>query len=127
MSGNTIGKVGIVATDKNNVLINQRVLILKTDIHNVAIPYLLIKDTQIQNKIRQLSANSAQPNISEADLCLIKYWEIPKDLVKKFGEITGPFFSKIINCKIENQQLASLRDFLLPMLMNGQVKFETVL
>ncbi len=30
-------------------------------------------------------------------------------------------FDKKICCKLENQQLASLRDFLLPMLMNGQI------
>lgn len=32
------------------------------------------------------------------------------------------FLNKIVELKNENQQLASLRDFLLPMLMNGQVK-----
>ncbi len=31
-------------------------------------------------------------------------------------------YSKIVECRKENQQFASLRDFLLPMLMNGQVK-----
>ena len=32
------------------------------------------------------------------------------------------FLEQIIELRKENQQLASLRDFLLPMLMNGQVK-----
>jgi type I restriction enzyme S subunit len=32
-----------------------------------------------------------------------------------------PLVSKIISNRLENQQLAELRDWLLPMLMNGQV------
>jgi type I restriction enzyme S subunit len=31
-------------------------------------------------------------------------------------------YEEIFKSQIENQQLTSLRDFLLPMLMNGQVK-----
>lgn len=37
-------------------------------------------------------------------------------------ELFDLFLNKIVELKNENQQLASLRDFLLPMLMNGQVK-----
>lgn len=35
-----------------------------------------------------------------------------------------PLFTQITNLKQENQKLASLRDFILPMLMNGQVTFK---
>lgn len=43
-----------------------------------------------------------------------------ENIVKKFNEIV--FFKEIISKNIlENQKLAELRDFLLPMLMNGQV------
>lgn len=44
------------------------------------------------------------------------------DVLVKFNAIMDNFYSKITECKTENQQLTSLRDFLLPMLMNGQVK-----
>lgn len=46
----------------------------------------------------------------------------PKELATKFFEIVNSFeIKKQINLK-QNQQLAELRDWLLPMLMNGQVK-----
>lgn len=49
--------------------------------------------------------------------------EIPdQGLLKKFGAIVLDVEKKKSEILIENQQLASLRDFLLPMLMNGQVK-----
>ena len=46
----------------------------------------------------------------------------PKELTLNLDKIIAPLFMKKINNEIENQQLASLRDWLLPMLMNGQVK-----
>lgn len=46
------------------------------------------------------------------------------DIVDKFTNIAKPLFDKIVLCNKENQELASLRDFLLPMLMNGQVTFK---
>ena len=49
--------------------------------------------------------------------------EIPsKDILRKFGQIVLNVERKKSQILLENQQLASLRDFLLPMLMNGQVK-----
>jgi hypothetical protein len=45
----------------------------------------------------------------------------PKELLIKFEEMVSAFFEKATLNTKENQQLASLRDWLLPMLMNGQV------
>lgn len=47
---------------------------------------------------------------------------VPKqDLVSKFTETVKPMFEKILNNQNQNQELTYLRDWLLPMLMNGQV------
>ena len=43
-------------------------------------------------------------------------------IAKLFNEKAAPLFEQANQMPTENQQLASLRDFLLPMLMNGQVK-----
>jgi|GEM_PF-2772062 len=50
----------------------------------------------------------------------------PSDLIKNFGSIVLPVNTRIsINLK-QNQELATLRDWLLPMLMNGQVTVGSV-
>lgn len=46
----------------------------------------------------------------------------PQDILAKFGKVVLECERKKSEIIVENQQLASLRDFLLPMLMNGQVK-----
>ena len=48
---------------------------------------------------------------------------IPKKAVlDKFDDVVEKLFAAKSNAFNENMDLASLRDFLLPMLMNGQVK-----
>ena len=47
---------------------------------------------------------------------------VPPDfLLKRFSEFVENWNLKIVNSEKQNHQLTQLRDFLLPMLMNGQV------
>lgn len=48
----------------------------------------------------------------------------PNKISDKYGSTVSSIFEKYLLCSKENQELASLRDFLLPMLMNGQVTFK---
>ena len=48
----------------------------------------------------------------------------PSKISNKYGATVNSIFEKYLQCSEENQELASLRDFLLPMLMNGQVTFK---
>ena len=48
----------------------------------------------------------------------------PQSLAKDFNEFLKPFISKMENNVSENQQLTQLRDWLLPLLMNGQITVE---
>ena len=47
-------------------------------------------------------------------------------VINKFTSIVNPMFEKIKDNKIENQRLASLRDTLLPKLMNGEIDVSEV-
>ena len=44
-----------------------------------------------------------------------------KDISQKYNEIANTYFVKVRNNIKQNHQLTQLRDFLLPMLMNGQI------
>ncbi len=48
----------------------------------------------------------------------------PHELCVKFSKKISNIIHLVIDINLENQQLSSLRDFLLPMLMNGQVKIQ---
>lgn len=51
---------------------------------------------------------------------------IPNDeILKKFNAMSNSLFNKISEAYDENKELVKLRDFLLPLLMNGQVGFKS--
>jgi type I restriction enzyme S subunit len=75
----------------------------------------------IQEHILRQATGSAQPHVYPSDIKRLNYIVPPNGIIAKFGKIIIPKNDKVgVNIK-ENQELASLRDWLLPMLMNGQV------
>ena len=75
----------------------------------------------IQSHILSQATGSAQPHVYPSDIKILDYI-IPTDiLIDRFGKLAIPMNNQIaINIK-ESQHLTQLRDWLLPMLMNGQV------
>ncbi len=61
-------------------------------------------------------------SITKDDLFSLNVVKPTKDILNQFNEILNPVFQKQNKLELENIHLASLRDWLLPMLMNGQVK-----
>lgn len=49
---------------------------------------------------------------------------INENIIGKFKKIISPIQNKIFQLKNENEELTSLRDYLLPLLMNGQIGFK---
>lgn len=68
-----------------------------------------------------LSTGSARDNLSQDKIKELNFINPNKKILEKFDKIVYPMMNKILMNLKENQELASLRDWLLPMLMNGQV------
>lgn len=73
------------------------------------IPVVLIKTGSIQMKINQENLKKHKVLIPASSL------------IEEYSKFAKTLRKKLINVITENQELASLRDWLLPMLMNGQV------
>lgn len=61
-------------------------------------------------------------SITKDDLFSLKVVKPEKEILKQYQKTINPAFVKQNNVELENQQLSQLRGWLLPMLMNGQVK-----
>lgn len=70
----------------------------------------------------QIMSGSIQLKINQENLLNVKVCLPHKELLSQFASFAIPIRKQLINKIEENQQLASLRDWLLPMLMNGQVR-----
>ena len=60
-------------------------------------------------------------SITKDDLFSLKVIKPSKEVLMQFHDIVNSSFEKQNKIEIENLELASLRDWLLPMLMNGQI------
>jgi len=73
----------------------------------------------------QIMSGSIQKKINQENLKNTPILIIPENLLKQFDEIISPLYSKLKNIYEQNQELIKLRDFLLPLLMNEQVKVKS--
>ena len=75
----------------------------------------------VQDFIYQQARGSAQPHVYPKDIEGLKIIVPPDLLLKRFSEFVENWNLKIANNEKQNHHLTQLRDFLLPMLMNGQI------
>lgn len=85
---------------------------------------LFFRLKQIEQSLLSQSSGSILKNVSQDTLKTICLAMPPDDLrsvIQKFNAVINPIFGRLSLNHQENQHLAQLRDWLLPMLMNGQV------
>jgi len=75
----------------------------------------------LQDYIYSQAKGSAQPHVYPEDIKQLYYVIASEKLIDKYQKIILPTNEKIAINQHEIQHLTQLRDFLLPMLMNGQV------
>lgn len=82
--------------------------------------YFIFRDKRIIATIHKYATGSILLHAGSS----INHLSIPfeENVYLNFQEIITPIFNQMIKNRQENQKLAELRDWLLPMLMNGQVK-----
>ena len=82
--------------------------------------YMLLKDIPVV----QIKTGSIQYKINQDNLNNYHVLNIPEYLRKLYIEKTSSIEHKILELRTENQGLIHLRDWLLPMLMNGQATID---
>jgi len=78
----------------------------------------------VKNLIPEIEANSSGSTFAEVSASSLKTIKIsvpPKNVIEAYNEKAKPIFRNQNVLEQQNQELAELRDWLLPMLMNGQV------
>ena len=89
--------------------------------------YYLYSYTQSDFMFTTIKNESLGTNINNLNGTMVAGFKLvipPKELIKKFNFKVESVFEKIgLNIR-ENQKLTELRDWLLPMLMNGQIKIK---
>ena len=71
-----------------------------------------------------LSHGATQQSVNNDDLDAIKIPVPPQDILRKFALEINPIFNKICILQKENQELYAQREYLLPLLLNGQITIQ---
>lgn len=124
----TLGLLGIVKSDKEKGIIVSRLAKITPDENKIGKYTLLIFLSKLTDSgywLKQ-SNGSTMPILNNGLIENTKIILPNNDLYLEFETIITPFYEKIYNIQKENQELISIRDFLLPLLMNGQIGFKKV-
>lgn len=120
----TLGRVGIVKwLTEEIVTVDSHVTIVRSDPKKVNPYFSGFSILQKQSEIERFSIGSTgQVELSKSQLQGIKLILPPRFIQDSFGSIYSSLLKKASITEKQNQHLTALRDWLLPMLMNGQVK-----
>lgn len=114
-----IATVGLIGFTTQKSQTNQQInsIIFKNK-YNGPYFYFYLKDYFVVGKAK---TGNTFANMNKGDFANIKMIYPSSNIIEKFFQNIVYSFQKIKNLQKQNQQLTQLRDFLLPMLMNGQV------
>ena len=120
MYGATAGKVSFLTFEAST---NQAICaITLTDIRMRYYLKNVIED--LYQYLVKLSTGSARDNLSQDMIKNIKVVIPSNDILDRFYDFSNNIIKEITKKQQENEQLTQLREWLLPMLINGQVKVE---
>ena len=120
MYGATAGKVSFLTFEAST---NQAICAIM--LNDIRMRYYLknvIED--LYQYLVKLSTGSARDNLSQDMIKNIKVVIPSNDILDRYYDFSNNIIKEITKKQQENEQLTQLCDWLLPMLMNGQVKME---
>ena len=113
-----VGRVGIV--NENNLLLNQRVakFNVKNELYKAWI-YFYFKLNSTKQSLEKISGGSNQKNLSPIETLRL-FIKFDEKIIDKYNKNLNSIFLQLLNNQRENIELYNMRDYLLPLLINGQ-------
>lgn len=117
------GSVGNLVLTGTKMAMNQSCYALRAKEH-ISHTYLFFLSKELIHHLEIKSSGSVFDSIVSNDIEFTNLTIPDLTLVKKFAAIVEPQFELIFNNTRETKYLNQLRDWLLPMLMNGQIRVQ---
>ena len=114
------GSVGKAMIISSSMAMNQSCYALNP-IDGISPPFLYFHVLSLMDYLRTKSSGSIFKSIVTNDITFTPAVGPPQEVVTRFSKVAVPVFEQILVNQKQTQHLTQLRDWLLPMLMNGQV------
>lgn len=116
------GKIGDMCVVDHTISLGRAAMAFSVNCHN-ELTYIYMTLRTLNTKMTTISTGSIQKVINNDHIDEFNF-PYNEKIVFKFGELTMNIFNELIQISNENKELTRLRDWLLPMLMNGQATIE---
>lgn len=118
-----VGVTYLIQEKPTNWNINESVFTLRPNSKKVTPShlYMLLSSKEMKVFTKNYSSGSVHKGIRHGALKSFKFAYGQKELVDRFSKLVEPAFMQIHTLEKESAELVKLRNWLLPMLMNGQV------
>ena len=118
----TIGRVYLIDKPASNWNTSESVFNLRPDSRvSSEFMYLLLLNNDMQDYAISLASGSVQKGIRMADLKRYQYYLPTSTVMDRLTELWRPMIQRIKANESENDELAVLRDTILPKLMSGEI------
>ena len=120
----TIGKIGYVDELELPTSVASGIFVIRNnqpDVISTTFIYYLLKSKIFDSFIIARTEGSVIPHLYQKDFMDFEFPLPSPELMNEFEKTTSSMFNQIINNLKENKKLNSLRDSLLPKLMNGEI------
>lgn len=112
------GKIGDMCIVDHTISLGRAALAFTAN-SEIEIPFIYFTLNMLNKKMITISSGSIQKVINNNHIDEFNFVYSP-EIVEKFGEIATPLFTQLMQIANENKKLKELRDWMLPLLMNGQ-------
>ena len=112
------GKIGDMCVVDHTISLG-RAAMAYTPINQKETPFIYMTLKSLNKKMKTISSGSIQKVINNANVNEFNFAYNRKE-IEQFSAIAVPIFKKLEQIAHENKKLTDLRDWLLPLLMNGQ-------
>ena len=120
----TLGRYAIIRQEHLPLCLNTSVIRFRPTqcIEDYSFVYGYLSSAEFLNKQEEMACGSVQANFGPTHLKQIKIKVPPKDYRMKYNNVVMPIINTMLKNRSEINMLSSLRDTLLPKLMNGEIK-----
>ena len=120
LTGN-VGRMGVIF--EHNLLLNQRVgKLIVSNQELFLFSYFLLSSNEQRVRLERFSNGSSQANLSPIQAVDFNTFIPDSGTLKAFNGFVAPILDRMISSRQESKRLMQIRDWLLPLLMNGQIK-----
>ena len=116
------GKIGDMCVVDHLISLGRAAMAFSVNNHN-ELTYIYMTLQTLNKKMTTISTGSIQKVINNDHIDEFNF-PYNEQIVSNFGELTLNIFDELKQISNENKELTKLRDWLLPMLMNGQATIE---